>query len=195
MPFSGEQRGFDEQGRRIRRIAEGINNANSLLSLLAFDLAKMWQDNIDAGPNDRWEAGASYRVRAFGGVTLRDRGLMKLSIAGAVTAPNEATIGSAMTVGDAGWNLLATHEFGANVIARNAPYLSFRVPVGTRIFSNKTGKQLARPVSEFAWARKKQVRIPRRPTSPYNWDTGQLMPAADQLVRSRVGDYIVELAI
>lgn len=180
MPLELTQRGFDEQHHRLQRIADGLDLPDSLLGQLADDLARLWQDNIDAGPNERWEAGPSFRARALGGVTLRDRGLMKASIAGRQTGPAEISVGSDLTVGD-GWNLLTIHEFGADVNTRSAPWLTFRYPLGS--FATESG-----------WARKKHVRVPRRPTAPFDWDQDQLTPAADQLVRSRIGDYLVELA-
>jgi hypothetical protein len=180
MPLELRQRGFDEQDHRLLRIADGLDHPDSLLGQLADDLAHLWQDNIDAGPNERWEAGLSYRARALGGVTLRDRGLMKASIGGRQTGPSEISVGSHLTVGD-GWNLLAIHEFGANVNTRSAPWLTFRYPVGS--FAAESG-----------WARKKHIRVPRRPTAPFDWDRATLTPEADQLVRSRVGDYLVELS-
>src|SRR5882724_7780964 len=112
MPFAIEQRSFDEQGQRLRLIADGLDNLDPLLNEIASDLAQMWRDNIDAGPNDRWQAGPSYRASALGGATLRDRGLMQASIVGQQTGLSEVSVGSPLTVGD-GWNLLAIHEFGA----------------------------------------------------------------------------------
>ena len=41
---------------------------------------------------------------------------MQASIVGQQTGPSEITVGSPLTVGN-GWNLLAIHEFGADVIA------------------------------------------------------------------------------
>jgi len=90
MPFTIEQHGFDEQGQRLRLIAGGINNLDPLLNVIASDLAQMWRDNIDAGPNDRWQAGPSYRAETFGGTTLHDRGLMQASIIGQQTGPSPA---------------------------------------------------------------------------------------------------------
>lgn len=188
MPFSLEQRGFDDQGQRLRRIADGLDHPDSLLSQLATDLAQLWRDNIDAGPNERWEAGPSYRVQALGGVTLRDRGLMRDSIVGRQTGPFEVTIGSDLTVG-AGWDLLAIHEFGADVKAKSAQWLTFRYLLG----SSTSDKPLTQTAAEYGWARKSQIHIPRRPTAPFDWDRGELTPEADQLVRSRISDYLVEM--
>jgi|SRR6266850_5859532 len=192
MPFSLEQRGFDDQGLRLRRITDGIEHPDSLLSHLAVGLAQMWRDNIEAGPNERWEAGPSFRVQALGGTTLRDRGLMRESIAGRQTGPYEVTIGSDLTVGD-GWNLLAVHEFGADVKAKSAQWLVFRYPLGSSTPSNSPGNPLSGSAAESGWARKKGVRIPRRPTAPFDWDRGELTPEADQLVRSRINDYLAEM--
>ena len=173
-----EQRGFDEQDHRLQRITDGLDHPDSLLEQLATDLAHMWQDNIDAGPNERWEAGSSYRVRALGGVTLSDRGLMKESIIGRQSGPFEISVGSDLTVGN-GWNLLTIHEFGADVKAQGKPWLTFRYPLGSSV--------------DDGWARKKQIHIPRRPTAPFDWDQQQLTPEADQLVRSRLDDYLAEM--
>src|SRR6266478_447823 len=114
MPFAIEQRGFDQQGQRLRLIYNGLDNLDPVLNTVASELAQMWRDNIDAGPNDRWQAGLSYRAQTFGGTTLRDRGLMQASIVGQQTGPSEISVGSPLTVGN-GWNLLAIHEFGAEV--------------------------------------------------------------------------------
>ena len=178
MPFFLEQRGFDEQDHRLQRITDGLDHPDSLLAQLATVLAHMWQDNIDAGPNERWEAGPSYRALALGGVTLSDRGLMKASIAGRQTGPFEISVGSDLIVGN-GWNLLTIHEFGADVKARSKPWLTFRYPLGSS--------------ADDGWARKKQIHIPRRPTAPFDWDQQQLTPEANQLVRSRLDDYLAEL--
>jgi hypothetical protein len=195
MLFSGQQRGFDEQGRRIRHIAEAIENADPLLQLLAFDLAKMWQDNIDAGPNERWQAGPSRRVQKFGGVTLRDRGFMKASIAGAQTAADAVTVGSAMTVGKRGWNLLSLHELGVDTTVQVQGFNRLsrrqrRFTVGT------ANEKLKGSFGSFSYVRPftRHQFLPKRPTSPFNFDTGEMTPAADTLIRSRVGDYLVELA-
>jgi len=185
MPFSIEQRGFDDQGLRLRLIANGLDYPDTLLNQLASDLAQMWQDNIDAGPNDRWEAGPSYRAQALGGATLVDSGRMKASITGRQSGPREITIGSDLTVG-AGWNLLAIHEFGADVRASAADWLTFSYPLGSYT--------PARPISDPGWAKKKQVRIPRRPTAPFDWDRGELTPEADTLVQSRIDEYFAEVS-
>jgi phage gpG-like protein len=184
LPFSIEQRGFDDQGFRLRLIADALDHPDPLLDQLASDLAQMWKDNIDAGPNDRWEAGPSYRAQALGGTTLVDSGRMKASIVGRQSGPLEITVGSDLTVG-AGWNLLAIHEFGADVQATSVPWLIFSYPLDASIPT--------RPTSDPGWARKKQVRIPRRPTAPFDWDSGELTPQADALVQSRISDYVAEL--
>jgi phage gpG-like protein len=185
MPFSIEQRGFDDQGVRLRLIADGLDHPDALLGQLASDLAQMWRDNIDAGPNDRWEAGPSYRAQAVGGATLVDSGRMKASIVGRQSGPLEITVGSDLTVG-AGWNLLAIHEFGADVQVISAPWLTFSYPLGAFIPT--------RPTSDPGWARKKQVRIPRRPTAPFDWDSGELTPEAHALVQSHISNYLTELS-
>jgi phage gpG-like protein len=193
MPFSIEQRGFDDQGLRLRRIADALDHPDPLLGQLASDLAQMWQDDIDAGPNDRWEAGPSYRAQALGGATLVDSGRMKASIIGRQSGPLEITIGSDLTVG-AGWNLLAIHEFGADVHATSAPWLTFSYPLGAFTPDSPSATASNRPTSDPGWARKKQVRIPRRPTAPFDWDSGELIPAADALVQSRISDYLTEIS-
>src|SRR5579862_720538 len=179
MPFSIEQRGFDDQGLCLQRIATDIDAPDSLLDQLAADLSHMWQDNIDAGPNERWEAGVSFRVLALGGRTLIDSGAMKASITGRQSGPNEISIGSDLTVG-AGWNLLAIHEFGADVKAGSASWLTFRYPLASS--------------ADSGWARKQAIRIPRRPTAPFDWDRGELTPEASQLVLSRIDDHLMELS-
>jgi len=178
MPFTIEQRGFDQQGLRLRFITDGLDHLDPVLTLIASDLAQMWRDNIDAGPNDRWQAGPSYRAETSGGITLRDRGLMQSSIVGQQTSPSEITVGSPLTVGN-GWNLLAIHEFGADVVAKNKDWLTFRYPLASSI--------------EPGWARKKEIIVPSRPTAPFDWDRGELTPEADQLVHSRIETYLAEL--
>jgi hypothetical protein len=178
MPFTIEQRGFDEQGQRLHFITGGLDNIDPLLNTIASDLAQMWRDNIDAGPNERWQAGPSYRTQSFGGVTLRDRGLMQASIVGQQTGPSEIIVGSPLTVGN-GWNLLAIHEFGANVKPTSKEWLTFRYPLASS--------------AEPGWARKKEITIPSRPTAPFDWDRDELTPEADQLVHSRIDDYLAEL--
>jgi len=179
MPFSIEQRGFDDQGLRLQRIATGIDRPDSLFDRLSTDLAQMWRDNIDAGPTERWEAGPSFRALALDGKTLIDSGAMKASIIGRQTGPNEIAVGSDLTVGT-GWNLLAIQEFGADVKAGSASWLTFRYPFGLS--------------SDSGWARKQKVHIPRRPTAPFDWDSGELTPTADALTQSRIADYLVELS-
>jgi phage gpG-like protein len=187
MPFSIEQRGFDDQGLRLRRIGDALDHPDALLDQLATDLAQMWRDNIDAGPNERWEAGPSYRAQALGGTTLVDTGRMQTSIVGEQTGPLEITIGSDLTVGT-GCSLLSIHEFGADVSASATDWLTFSYPLGAFGPANSSNSRTA----DLGWARKKQIRIPRRPTAPFDWDRGELTPEADQLVHSRVGDYISE---
>ncbi len=178
MPFAIEQRGFDDQGQRLRLIAVSLDNLDPVLNVIASDLAQMWRDNIDAGPNDRWQAGPSYRAQTFGGTTLRDRGLMQASIVGQQTGPSEITVGSPLTVGN-GWNLLAIHEFGADVVAKNKEWLTFRYPLGS--------------TAESGWACKKEVTIPKRPTAPFDWDHDELTPEADQLVHTDIDNYLTGL--
>ena len=178
MPFAIEQRSFDEQGQRLRFITDGLDNLDPLLNVIASDLAQMWRDNIDAGPNDRWQAGPSYRAATFGGVTLRDRGLMQASIVGQQTGPSEITVGSPLTVGN-DWNLLAIQEFGADVKPTNKEWLTFRYPLASS--------------AEPGWVRKKEIQIPSRPTAPFDWDRAELTPEADQLVHSRIDNYLTEL--
>ncbi len=192
MPFSIEQRGFDDQGLRLRLIADGLDHPDPLLAQLASGLAQIWQDNIDTGPNDRWEGGLSYRAQALGGVTLVDSGRMKASIVGRQSGPLEITMGSDLTVGS-GWNLLAIHEFGANVRAGAAKWLTFSYPLSF-VPGSPSGNLSNRPASDPGWARKKQIRIPRRPTAPFDWDSGELTPDADDLVQSRVSDYLAEIS-
>ena len=178
MPFTIEQRGFDEQGQRLHLITNGLDNLDPLLTVIASDLAQMWRDNIDAGPNYHWQGGPSYRAKTFGGTTLRDRGLMQSSIVGQQTGPSEISVGSPLTVGN-GWNLLAIHEFGADVVAKNKEWLTFRYPIAS--------------ASEPGWAHKKEIRIPSRPTAPFDWDRNELTPEADQLVHSCINDHLAEL--
>ena len=179
MPFTIEPRGFDEQGQRLRLIDARLDNLDPILNVLASDLAQMWRDNIDAGPNDRWQAGLSYRAESLGGVTLRDRGLMQDSIVGQQTGPAEISVGSPLTVGN-DWNLLAIHEFGADVKATNKPWLMFRYPLAS--------------ATDSGWARKKAITIPKRPTAPFNWDSGELMPEAEIAVQSRINIYLAEIS-
>ena len=190
MPFPSEHRGFDELAQRLQRLAAALDHLDPLLTQLADDLAQLWQDNIDAGPNERWEAGPSYRAQALGGVTLRDSGQMKASIIGRQTSPSEISVGSSLIVGD-GWNLLAIHEFGADVRATTTPWLTFRYPLGS---STPLAKPSAITTDDLGWARKRAVHIPRRPTAPFDWDRGELTPEADQLVRSRINDYLMDLS-
>ena len=193
MSFSIEQRGFDDQGLRLRRIADGLDYPDPLLDQLASDLAQLWRDNIDAGPNERWEAGPSYRAQALGGATLVDSGRMKASIIGRQSGPSEITVGSDLTVG-AGWNLLSIHEFGADVQAATAPWLTFSYPLGSCSPDSSSNKPSNRPTSDPGWARKQQVRIPRRPTAPFDWDSGELTPDADALIQSRISEYATEVS-
>lgn len=211
MPFSATASGFDEQGRRVQRIITGIENPDPLLASLAVELADLWRMNIDAGPNDRWEAGPSRRALTQSGTTLKDKALMYRSITGVVSAPREVTVGSALTVGEKGWNLLSIHEFGAPVRAKNSKYLAigmtaargqrpgqftglFVAPIGGRAFlARRTGKT-ERSRLELLFVLKTHVRIPRRPTSPYDFQADAMTPAGDQLIRQRVGDYTVSLA-
>jgi hypothetical protein len=118
---------------------------------------------------------------------------MKASIIGRQSGPLEITIGSDLTVG-AGWNLLAIHEFGADVHATSAPWLTFSYPLGAFTPDSPSATASNRPTSDPGWARKKQVRIPRRPTAPFDWDSGELIPAADALVQSRISDYLTEIS-
>ena len=122
-----------------------------------------------------------------------DTGMMLQSINGQQVADNEIAVGSRLTLAG-GWNKLAIHEFGATVIAKTAAGLKFKLPFTRTTFKKDSGKSLKNPVTDSAWVTKMQVRIPRRPTSPFNWETGTLMPAADTLVHQRIGDYLVEAA-
>ena len=169
MSDAAKINGLDEARRAVRVLAQRVANPAPLMTKLAFGLAKMWQDNIDAGPNDRWEAGPSLRVQATGGTTLRDRGVMKASIQGAVTSPQTVEIGSALTVraskGDV--PLLAVHEFGTTIRPVHGKALRFKMPFAAsyRIVSlakGKEGKRLKTGVAEGeVWATVQKVRIPR----------------------------------
>ena len=218
MPEFSTMQGVDKVRRSLRSIAQRINDAAPMMKLLALTLAKMWRDNIDAGTNERWEAGPSRRVMETGGVTLRDRGVMKASIMGAVTSPTSCEIGSALTTRGTGsdWNLLATHEFGANPKAapghalpipltaearrtapRNFPGLFMvkranRAPILATSIMRGRGKNRGVVGITPQYILLQSVRIPARPTSPFDWRTKQLTPAADMFVRKVVGPYVVE---
>lgn len=211
MAFSFDQRGFDEQGRRVRRIMDGLARPDPVLDRVGSGLAKMWQDNIDAGPNERWQAGLSRRVQRFGGITLRDSGRMKSSIQGVQTGPNEVTVGSALTVGR-GYNLLGLHEFGVDAevnvrgftrrarsrdiyktFASMSELASAGFKVPTRASKSGKYRRVVSPGSANVRPFTRHQFLPRRPTSPFDWDREELLPAADEFVRSQVGDYIVRL--
>ncbi|MCX6907499.1 MAG: hypothetical protein NTY01_05595 [Verrucomicrobia bacterium] len=211
-------KGMDEARRAMRNIAQRAADAEPALKKVAFGLAKMWRANIDAGPNERWQAGPSRRVMATGSVTLSDRGLMKASIQGAVTSPVSCVIGSALTTRGSGkdWNQLATHEFGARVQAapghalpipltaqarrtapRDFPGLFMVKRAGRNPFLATSlmggrGKNRGEIGITPQYALVKSVRIPARPTAPVDWKTGNLLPAADRFVRTTAGDYVVE---
>ncbi|MFZ2643477.1 MAG: hypothetical protein WA117_20970 [Verrucomicrobiia bacterium] len=199
MSDAAKIKGLDEARRAMRGIAQRVSNPAPLLQSLAFGLAQMWRNNIDAGPNARWEAGPSLRVQATGGTTLSDRGVMKASIQGAVTSPTTVEIGSALTVRSSKGDvpLLAVHEFGTTIRPIHGKALRFKLPFAAsyRIVSlakGKAGNRLKTGVAEAAaWATVQKVRIPARPTSPLDWKTGRLLPEADQYTKKKVGEYAV----
>ena len=137
-----------------------------------------------------------------GGITLRDRGFMKQSIVGVQTGPDEVTVGSALTVGS-GWNLLGIHEFGAMIHRTVKPgavklrtdargELLHREGTNLAIFASPLHKRY-RSVA-FEGGKEYTIRIPRRPTSPFDWDRGELTPHAAKLATDMVGNYMVGLA-
>lgn len=86
------------------------------------------------GPEgEKWQP--SYRAQAEGGQTLVDTARLKNSI-GYEASPNLVTVGTSVSYA-------ATHQFGAEIRAKNAPKLTFQV--GGR------------------WAQKDSVTIPARP--------------------------------
>jgi len=165
-------------GRQVEAYRQRVAQPSPLLESLATSLADEWRRNIDAGPNDRWEAGASIRATAQSGTTLKDKALMYRSISGGQIAADAIAIGSALTVGEGRHNLLAIHEFGATINPKTANgNLRFRLP----FLPNKP------------WITRKTVRIPARPTAPFDWTAQDLTPAAQDLVRQHGLDYLVEL--
>jgi hypothetical protein len=188
MSLEVSQSGFEEQGERLRRLVDGLEHADGLVNGVAADLAQMWRDNIDAGPNERWERGASRRAEMFGGVTLSETGAMKDSIVGAQTGPNEATVGSALEVGN-GYNLLAIQEFGVDAevsvgaFTRRVSHPSLRPAGGARKPLGGSGVAAVRGFQ-------RHMHIPRRPTSPFDWDAGELTPEAQAQVQARVEAYV-----
>jgi phage gpG-like protein len=174
--FHYDREALRAMGRRVMAYAEAGENVSPLLQSLATALADEWRKNIDAGPTERWEAGASIRAAAQSGTTLKDKAILYRSISGGQSGADEITIGSALAVGE--FNLLSIHEFGATVRPRDPMgFLQFRLPFAA-------GKP---------WLRKKEVRIPARPTSPFDWDKGDLTPEAAALVERHGLDYVVNL--
>jgi hypothetical protein len=156
-------------------------------------------------------------VLETGGVTLRDRGYMQRMIQGAVTSTTTIEVGSAQTVRGSGgdWNLLAIHELGANPKA--APGHALPVPLTDQarrtaprdfpgLFMVKRANRAPILATSIMGGRGKgrgaigitpqyillqSVRIPARPTSPFDWKRQRLIPAADMFVRKIIPDYIV----
>lgn len=212
-------KGLDEARRAMRNIVQRVSNAAPMMKLLAFELVKMWQMNLRAGPNERWEAGASRRVRTDpgGGVTLRDRGEMEGSIKGVVTSPTSCAVGSTYSVRGRSrdWSLLAIHEMGATIKAspghalaipltaqarrmppRQMPGLFMikragRAPILATPLLGGRGKNRGEVGVTPQYILLTSVRIPARPTSPFDWKANRLLPAADQFVRFTVGDYVI----
>lgn len=181
-------------GRRIRRIVGAVDNPDPNLAALGTDLADLWRKNILAGPNERWEAGPSKRALEQGGTTLVDTGLMFRSIDGFQSGENEVTVGSALTVGSKGYNLLALHEFGVDTEATVGPFTR-RQPSRNVGKSGKLGVKKA-PVAEgvaFVGPFTRHQYLPRRPTSPFDWDTESMTPEGDAVVRKHVEEYEVRL--
>ena len=200
MGMSFDQSGMDGMHSALRRFDRVISDPSPVLQGLGTELAEMWKANILDGPNERWEAGESKRALKESGTTLYDTGMMLQSITGQQVADNEIAVGSRLTVAD-GFNLLAIHEFGATihrVVKPGAVKLrtNARGELERRgnlaIFAGPLHKRF-RTVA-YEGGNEYEIRIPRRPTSPFDWDNGTLLPAADALVTGRLGDYLVEAA-
>ena len=200
MGISFEQSGVDGMHSALRKFARAVSNPSPVLQELGTALAKMWRDNILAGPNERWEAGPSQRALKESGTTLYDTGMMLQSITGQQVGDHDVAIGSRLEL-PGGWNKLAIHEFGATIHRVVKPG-SVKLRTNARgelerrgnlaIFAGPLHKRF-RTVG-FTGGNEYAIRIPARPTSPFDWKNNALLPAAHALATKRIGDYLVEAA-
>lgn len=192
MGFSFNQSNFDELGNRMRKVIEGIENPDPLKAAVGTGLANLWRKNIDDGPTQRWADGPSLRAKKQSGTTLRNTSLMYSSIVGLQVGPDEVMVGSALTVGR-GYNLLALHEFGVDAWVPVRPFLR-RNPKGN-VYGKLNGKR--KKIAEgFTWVKGafgdgflRHQRLPKRPTSPFDWDNEAMTPEGDALIHKFFDDY------
>jgi phage gpG-like protein len=189
MGIETAQSGFEELRGRLRRLVEGLEHPDGLLNPVAADLAQMWRDNIDAGPNERWDP-PSPRLRRTRreGTALVVTGAMRDSIVGAQTGPNEAAVGSSLEVGG-GYNLLAIQEFGVDAVV-NVGAFTRRTSGGLRGVAGVGRRPLGEAGVALVRGFERHMHIPRRPTAPFDWDAGELTPEGREQVQERVEEYV-----
>ncbi|MCL5266714.1 MAG: phage virion morphogenesis protein [Bacteroidetes bacterium] len=145
-----------EVNGRLAAILQNAVNLRPLYEEIGMFLVGVVRQNFIAqGRPERWAA--SVRAKVTGGQTLRDTGALMNSIV------SEST-DKGVNVGPSGpaGKYAAVMGEGATITAKNAPYLTFRMPIGMRR-TNKTGKDLKKPAASYGWFRVKSVTIPARP--------------------------------
>jgi len=110
----------------------------------------------------------SLRAELEGGQTLSDTGRLRRSF-GYGANPSGFSIGTNV-------RYAATHQYGATIAAKRAPYLKFRLAGGSRKRKSGRGR----------WVQVKSVTIPARPFIP---EPG-LSPAWKSAIESAIRSYI-----
>ncbi|MEW6060361.1 MAG: hypothetical protein AB1600_00330 [Bacteroidota bacterium] len=132
-------------------LIRNASNLHSLLNEIGFAAEHEIRENFLAGGRPvPWSE--STRVKAFGGETLRDKGMLMNSITHNVDSPTSVVIGPGSAVAFKAKFLY----YGGVIKPKNGMYLTFRIP-SRLMTTTKSGKELKRPKKEYTFVRVRQV--------------------------------------
>ena len=154
--------GVDQANAKLERLLAAGSLGKEAYTEIGNIILSEFQENFRVGGRPTaWKQ--SIRVRVFGGQTLLDKGRLLRSF---TVQPSDD--GVAIGSNHPGARI---HALGGIIKAKNAEFLTFRVPARLRKTS-RTGKELKTPKKEYALVRVKQVEMPQRDyryVSPQGW--------------------------
>jgi len=138
--------GLTQLNGRLEAMLKNAENVRPLYGEIGmFIVGVIRQNFIAQGRPERWLP--SVRAKVTGGQTLRDRGTLMNSVVSEVTDKG-------IEVGPSGPASVYARILGegGTITAKNAPYLTFRMPIGMRK-TGKSGKEFKKPVAVYGWFR------------------------------------------
>ncbi len=147
MSVSGEKFGW---------LMRNVTKLKPLLNEIGFAAANELKQNfVVGGRPQKWEP--SGRVKAFGGETLRDKGMLMNSMTHRIDSATSVLAGPGSSVS----YKAAMLYYGGTIRPKHGKYLTFRVPARL-VTHSKSGKELKNARKEYTFVRVRQVTIPPR---------------------------------